>query len=66
MEAEGCPDWSHYLRRRHDAPNEQAAQEAWTSQIDEARKLAASERIKVHGFALDVWPELTPVTFKKG
>ena len=48
-----------------DAPNEQAAQEAWTSQVDEARKLAASERIKVHGFAPDVWPDLTPVTFKK-
>ncbi len=48
-----------------DAPNEQAAQEAWASQVDEARKLAASERVKVHGFAPAVWPDLTPVAVSK-
>jgi len=48
-----------------DAPNEQAARQAWVSQVDEARQLAAAERVKVHGFAPDIWPDLTPVAAKK-
>jgi hypothetical protein len=47
------------------ADNEAAAMKVWAGKVDEARKLAASERAKVHGFVPRVWPDLKPASQKK-